>query len=257
MERDRQRRKRERACREAQRLEGWKTWRNELLADPDDAFSEGKRQGTVSTLYQWLEATEQIRDRFNQWDKDTLTQAFGQDIADRAETAFRTLWRATPPVLWSARPVDEKRGIRYDWIHGLAGISAEASTPGWTASLSSSEARTAAAYATIEIGGFAPFVTDLAKSHSVEVEEVIGGEVSAELGVGGDHPHLSTLQNLAYSDGDLKRIYIDPPYNTGNEGWAYQSKPEVLAKRRERCAREKAFATPSGLSRENGEPGDG
>ena len=199
---------RDQACREAQRLENWKKWRGELLADPDDAFSEGKRQGTVSTLYQWLEATEQVRDRCNQWDKEALTQAFGQDIADRAETAFRALWRATPPVLWSARPIDEKGSIRYDWIHGLTGVSAEASNPGWTASLSSSEARTAAAYATIEMNGFAPFITDLVKSHPTEVEEVIGGEVSAELCMGGDHSHLRTLQNLAYSDSSLKQILI-------------------------------------------------
>ena len=162
----------------------------------------------MSTLYQWLEATERVRDRFNQWDKDALAQTFNRDIADRAEMAFRAHWRTTPPVLWSARPADEKGSIRYDWIHGLTGVSAEASTPGWTASLSPSEARTAAAYATIEIGGFAPFVTDLAESHLVEVEEVIGGEVSAELSVGGEYLHLSTLQNLTYSEGDLKRIFV-------------------------------------------------
>ena len=208
MMRERQRRKREEACREAQRLEDWKIWRDEVLADPDDAFSEGKRRTTVSGLYRWLEATEQVRDRFNQWDKDMLTLAFDRDIADRAETAFRALWRATPPVLWSARPIHEKGGIRCDWLHGLTGISAEASAPGWTASLSPWEARTAAAYTTIEMNGFAPFITDLAKSHPAEVEEVIGGEVSSELSVGGDHPHLSTLHDLAYSDGGLKRIFV-------------------------------------------------
>ena len=200
--------KRDQARHETQRLEDRKKWRDELLADPDDAFSEGKRQETVSGLYSWLDATEKNQDRLNQWDKEALAQAFDQDIADRAETAFRALWRATLPVLWSARPIDEKGGIRYDWIHGLMGVSAEASTPGWTASLSPSEARTAAAYATIEIGGFAPFLTDLAKSHPEEVEEVIGGEVSSELSVGGDHPHLSTLQDLAYSDGDSKRMFV-------------------------------------------------
>ena len=208
MEREHECWERELACREAQRLEDWKTWREQVLADPDDAFSEEKRQGTVSTLYQWLESTERVRDRFNQWDKDALAQTFNRDIADRAEMAFRAHWRTTPPVLWSARPSDEKGSIRYDWIHGLTGVSAEASTPGWTASLSPSEARTAAAYATIEIGGFAPFVTDLAESHPVEVEEVIGGEVSAELSVGGEYLHLSTLQNLTYSEGDLKRIFV-------------------------------------------------
>ena len=207
MERDHERRKRDRACRKAQCLEDWKTWRNELLADPEDAFSVGKRQRTVFNLYQWFRTTGQIRNRYDIWDKDALTQAFGRDFADRAENAFRMLWRATPPVLWSARPVDEKNSIRYEWIHGLMGVSAEAATPGWATSLSPSEARTAAAYATIELNSFAPFVTDLATSHCAEVEEVIGGEVSAELSVGGDHRHLSTLQNLTYSDGNLKRIF--------------------------------------------------
>ena len=207
MERDLQHRKHDRVSRKAQHLEEWKTWRDELLADPDDAFSAEKRQGTVSKLYQWLRRTGRTRNRYNIWDKDALTQAFGQDIADRAEKAFRMFWRATHLVLWSARPVDEKDRIRWDWIHGLMGVSAEASAPGWAASLSSSEAHMAAAYATIELNGFAPFVLDLAASHPAEVEEVIGGEVSAELSVGGDHRHLSTLQNLTYSEGDLKRIF--------------------------------------------------
>ena len=206
MERDLQRRKHDRDCRKAQHLEEWKKWRDELLANPDDAFSAEKRQGTVSNLYQWLRRTGRTRNRYNIWDKDALTRAFGRDFADRAENALRMLWRATPPVLWSARPIDENDRIRWDWIHGLMGISAEALTPGWTASLSSPEARTAAAYATIELNGFAPFVLDLAMSHPAEVEEVIGGEVSAELSVGCDHRYLSTLQNLTYSEGNLKRI---------------------------------------------------
>ena len=208
MKREHQHRERERARCEAQRLEHWKAWRDELLADPDDAFSEGKQRRTVSNIYQWLRRTGRTRNRYNNWDKDALRRAFGQDVTDRAEKAFRTLWRANPPMLWSARPVDEKRSIRDDWVHGLTGISAEAATPGWTASLSPSEARTAAAYATIELNGFAPFITDLATSHPAEVVDVIGGEVSSELSVGGDHHNLSTLRNLAYSDGDLRRIFV-------------------------------------------------
>ena len=208
MKRKHQRRDRERARDEAQRLEDWKTWRDELLADPDGAFSEVKRQGTVSNLYKWLGSTERTPARYNIWDKDSLRRAFGQDITDRAEKAFRALWRANRPMLWSARPVNEKRSIRADWAHGLTGISAEAATSGWTASLSPSEARTAAAYATIELNGFAPFITDLATSHPAEVEDVIGGEVSSELSVGADHRNLSTLRNLAYSDGDMRRAFV-------------------------------------------------
>ena len=208
MEREHERRKRGQACREAQRRENWKRWRDELLADPDDAFSEGKRQATVSNLYSWLGASAQNRNRFNRWNKNALAQAFGQDIAGRAEKAFRALWRAAPPVLWSARPIDERGNIRDDWISGLTGVSTEteAETPGWTASLSPSEARTAVAYATIELNGFAPFITDLVESHPEEVEEVIGGEVRAELGMGGAYDHLPALQDLTHADSRLKQL---------------------------------------------------
>ena len=208
MERDRKRRKRAQDRREAQRLEKWREWRDELLGDPDDAFSAGKLRATASNLYSWLSSTEHSQNRLDRWNKDALTQAFGRDIADRGEQAFRALWRSTSPVLWSARPIAEKGSIPYDWIHGLTGVSAEAATPGWTVSLSPREARTAAAYATIEMNGFAPFIIDLAKSHPTEVEEVIGGEVSAELRMGGAHGHLPALQNLAYSDSSLKQLLI-------------------------------------------------
>lgn len=200
MEREHQRWKLDQARHEAQHMKDWKTWRDELLADPDDAFSAEKQQATVSSLYSWLSKNAQSLNRLNGWDKDALTQAFGQDIADRAEKAFRALWRCTPPVLWPARPIAEKGNIHYDWIQGLTGVSAEAAAPGWTASLSPCEARTAVAYATVEINGFAPFITDLAGSHPTEVEEVIGGEVSAELRVGGGHGHLPALENVVYSD---------------------------------------------------------
>ena len=206
MDRDHERWKRDQARGETQRLEKWQKWRDELLADPDDAFSAGKQQATVSNLYSWL--NEQCRNRFDRWDKDALVQAFGQGIADRAEKALRALWRAAPPVLWSARPIDEKRIIHADWIRGLAVVSAEAATPGWTAFLSPCEARTAVAYTTIELNGFAPFITELVESHPTEVEEVIRGEVSAELLMGGDHSHLPTLEKLAYSDSSLKRLFI-------------------------------------------------
>ena len=214
MEREHKCWEREQNRRKAQHLENRKQWREDLLADPDAHFSAEERRTTVANLYSWLSAYSQlggngqVRNRWNKWDKDALTQAFGRDIADPAEKAFRALWRAAPPMLWSARPIDEKRGIRCDWIHGLTGVSAEASTPGWAASLSPSEARTAAAYATIEMNGFAPFIIDLVKSHPTEVKQMIGGEVSAELGMGSDHSHLPTLQNLTHSDSSLKQLLI-------------------------------------------------
>ena len=114
---------------EAQCLEGWKKWRAEMLADPSDAFSPVKLRVTMDNLYRWLCAAKPSRNRYGLWDKETLTEAFDPKVVNSAETALRAFWRTTVPILWSQRPAD-------DWIYGLQGLLAEASTPGWTAALS-------------------------------------------------------------------------------------------------------------------------
>lgn len=54
----------------------------------------------------------------------------------------------------------------------------------------------------------------------VECNEVIGDLNAGNLIVKGDNLHaLKAL--LPYYKGKVKLIYIDPPYNTGNEGWVY------------------------------------
>ena len=208
MEREDQCWQRVQAREEAQCLEDWKNWRDELLADPPAAFSAEHLEETTDNLYWWLRAANRSLSRLDLWDKDALVQAFDPDIADRAERAFRAFWRATPPVLWSDRPAAERNGIRGDWSLGLSGISAEASTPGWTDSLSPEEARIAAVYATVELDGFSPFIADLARSHPAEVRELIGGEVNAELRVGDDHDHLPILQHLTHAESGLKQLLL-------------------------------------------------
>ena len=157
----------------ANRLKQWREWREKLLDDPTDAFSGSKVQETLSIIHTWLRENFQDRMHVNCWDKKALTQAFGPDIAERAETAFCESWRAKPTVLWSARPAAERSSYTFDMFLGLIGVSAEASTPGWSIALSSEEARTAAAHATMELNSFAPFI--------------IGSREVASLGCGGNH----------------------------------------------------------------------
>ena len=206
IEREHRRRERAEAKREGEMLKDWKKWRDALIADPADAFSAAKIETTLFDLYWPLRATNGRWDRYDVWDKDKLTHWFGADVASRAEDAFRALWRDTRPDLWSARPAEERNRTPENWIFGLLGVSAEAATPGWTGTLSSRDAATAATYATIELNGFAPFVTDLAASHPAEVAAVIGGEATAELAMGDDHDRLPMLQDLEHADVALKRL---------------------------------------------------
>ena len=196
-----------RANAEEQRLEDWKTWHEEMLADPAGAFSGAKRNTTLTDLYKWLEAKSD-RGRYGNWDKEALVEAFGQEVADLAAKAFQDLWRTHPPMLWSERQAKAKGHSSSVWILGLQGILAEASTPGWTTNLSSDDARTATAYAASEFGEFAPFVADLTESHPQEVREVIGHEISAELHLWRHQNALPALQNLSHADIRLRRLLV-------------------------------------------------
>ena len=94
------------------------------------------------------------------------------------------------------------------WIYGFLGVSAEAMTPGWAASLSSDEARAAVAYATIELGGFAPFIVDLAKSHPAEVREVIAAAKSAPRSASAATTLICRCFRVWLADGNLKQLLI-------------------------------------------------
>ena len=228
-EREHRRWERAHAAREEIRLKQWQKWREWLIDNVDKAFSAEKVDATLSTIHLWLREYKQDSGRFNNWNKELLKQAFGPDLADRAETAFRAFWRKKPPILWSALPTEERNRTPQDWVIGLVGVSAEASHSVWTKNLTPRDARMAAAYATIELNGFAPFIADLAEAYPSEVEEIIGGEVSAELSVGDECEHLPTLQNLGHADSKLKRLLV-PRLLAELMSWPDVFSPEIASK---------------------------
>ena len=207
-ERERQCRERAHAAEKETRLKQWQKWHEWLIGNIDKAFSVEKVHETLSIIHLWLRKYKQDTTRFNNWDKELLKQAFGPDVADHVEKAFQKFWRKKSPILWSALPPEERNRTPQDQIMGLVGVSAEASHSEWAKNLTSQDARLAAAYATIEINGLAPFIADLAETHPSEVEAVIGGELSAELLIGSECEHLPILQNLGHTDSKLKSLLV-------------------------------------------------
>lgn len=208
MERNARRRERVHEGRSRQRIEEWTRWRDELKTNPGSAFSPENLLTAAANLYSWLSGAKRGENRLNVWDYEALGQAFGEDVAKRAECAFKEIWRANPPVLWSRRPAEERNTILGIWTYGLCGLAAEAASPGWTSRLTREEARTAAAYATIEINEFPTWLADLAATHSNEVVAVLGDELAGELAAGAEHPFLSTLQRLSRADHHVKRPFV-------------------------------------------------
>ncbi|HEX6903847.1 MAG TPA: hypothetical protein VF789_29320 [Thermoanaerobaculia bacterium] len=191
--------------RKRQFREKWNQWKLDLKADLTQAFSEEGLPTTRRNLHKWLELNKSSQGRYDVWDESALRNAFGTNVAMQAAKAFRALWRAYSPIPRGQRPMEDRDKVLRVWIEGLAGLSAESMTPGWATYLSQDEARIAAAYATIEINGFPNWLNDLAKDHPAAVDEVIGGELTAELATE-ITPYLRSLQNLSHADVNLKKL---------------------------------------------------
>lgn len=193
--------------RERQGLAKWAQWKEQLIANPEAAFSAEALQGTTDNIHSWLESLR-VNDytHYNAWNENALQNAFGDDIATRAVKAFQEVWRTHPPALKSQRPPEERESISRVWCQGLTGLAAEAETPGWASCLTPDEARIAAAYATLEFNGFPGWLRDVTAAHPTAVDDVIGGEVATELAQADGSSHLQTLQCLRRTDTCTKRL---------------------------------------------------
>jgi hypothetical protein len=210
--------------RERQRLEGWEQWRKELLSAPEVSFSEEKLPTTIRNLYNWLRMrSRQSSHRYNAWDADAVREAFGNDVVAGAAKAFQAVWRAHPPTLWSERPHEKRDYVLWVWMEGLTGLAAESATPGWATCLTTEEARIAAVYATIEINGFPTWLQDVVTAHPTAVDDVIGGELAAQLAL--EQEHLRILQNLILADSSIKRL-LAPRLLTKLLDWPLASQNE-------------------------------
>ena len=196
----------EAAANEAAREAEWLKWRENLIADPDSNFTAENEESTLYNMHGWLQIKTHTRNRYNAWDRQIVEKEFGEAITERVIQAGRRHWRSTRPLPQSKRPLDQWNTTPGTWIFGLSWISAEASSPGWAAQLTQEEARTAAAYAMVDINGFSHIITDLATAFPDAVDEVIGGELTAQLDLASDHRFLSVLQNLDHADRAIQNL---------------------------------------------------
>lgn len=206
MEEERAKRRSEDDAKEAQRLDNWRAWRQDLVTDTAAAFSAEKVAATTANLYVWLTACAKSNNKYNVWSRSALSNAFGSEIAEKASDVFRAHWRAHPPTLWSMRAHDARDSMLYGWLYGLCGVAAEADRQGWAKDLSEQEARIAVAYSTLELNGFAPFISDLIIFCPADTEAVLAAELDEQIKVGDSHSYLPLLHDVSYGSLALRSL---------------------------------------------------
>jgi len=193
---------------EKMRLADWRAWRSALKSEPAKAFSGAQVNQTLSNLYKWLSARPGAHHRYNVWDRTAIAIAFGEDIANRATSAFKQYWRTVRPALWTERALKDRNSTPWNWLYGICGIAAESSSPNWAGNLTRSDALAAARYSTLELNGFPTWLAALAKEHPSQVDAVIGTELTAQLSFAFEYQHLPLLQDLTHAEVSVKHLFV-------------------------------------------------
>jgi len=201
-------RKREQSQRrkERDRLANWKKWRTRILSQRDRAFAPEKLEATIANVYKWLSMGGNLSNRSKVWDRRAISDAFGPEFAEELAAGLRRYWRTLTPVLWSKRPANDRNTTLWAWMYGLFAVTAEADDPDWARRLTGDEARLATALATLELNGFAEWLSTLAESHPEAVASILGAELLAEAAESSEQSYLPTLQDLTYAKANIKTL---------------------------------------------------
>ena len=205
-EADWKKREAEQAVEHAKAIESWKGFQKELADDPEAAFTPERTAKTAWNLLRVMGQSAQAGHTVG-WDRRFLETQFDVSMVSRMRDALHPVWRDERPTLWSERPRGKRNTYLRRWEFGLAAVAAEAEDHGWAAKLTSDEARLACRYAPIQLNGLPGWLDDLAATHPVEVQEVLGSELEAELGEAASAEGSGLLNSIGYSSARLKDLF--------------------------------------------------
>jgi len=200
----------------AEHEESWTKFAADVRANPAQlrhlrpVSSEGV-DSRLFHLWQLLQSATAQSSRYAFHSVAPLEPLIGQEAALAVSDGLIRLWRIWEPRLKSAREEDKRNQISSIDCMGIAGVTLEAKrNPHWANQLTSDEALRAAAYATLEINGFPPWILELARARPQEVQEVLTAEIKVELDHPGITPRSGTLDDSNRADPFISQLLAAP-----------------------------------------------
>lgn len=173
-----------------------------LLADPDQMRqlsppSNGSVDIRLFQLWQILSNMESHRSSFSISDLGLFEAVLGSPLTTAFRDGMIGFWRHWEPTLESSRPPNQRNMVGTIDSMGLAAVAMEAvGNSNWANQLTADQARKATAYATIELGGFPPWLMQLASRWPDEVGSLLAREIVAELDDPAEGLHRGVLEKM-------------------------------------------------------------
>lgn len=183
---------------EAERLDGWKQWREEVLAADDLMLGEEDREKTLYNLHNFMQQTERDHNTWAYWDAQFVKTVFSPDFLAGVREGLSEFWRRTDVLLFSERVEDERNCYPAASLMALTALKCESETANWAESISRDAAVRATRISTLELNGFGAFLPQLEAAHPQAIEEVIGGEIHRQLAMLIDVGRAPILHDALY-----------------------------------------------------------
>ena len=177
----------EHVANEERRERGWRDFISDMQARADEiARLPPPTPETVDPrlfdLWRFASSVCGDQNRFGFSDLTRIEPLYGPELTEAIRRALIAFWPHWKPTLSSQRPVAERNVTSRIDVMAMTGIGLAATeSPHWAEALSDDEARQAAEFATLELGGFPSWLPRLAAAHSDSVGYVLSCEIALEL----------------------------------------------------------------------------
>ncbi|MHB1765535.1 MAG: hypothetical protein ACYCS1_08410 [Gammaproteobacteria bacterium] len=161
----------ERNRREKEQSDSWNEFLDSLRNNPDQlrhipAPTRDNVDGRLFSLWELLHSMDERQSRYAIDDAHVVEPILGHDLTLAFRDGLIAFWRQWEPTFEASRPTDKRNQVSKINCMAIAGISMEARTdPQWIDRLSSAEAARAAAFGTLELNGFPPWMSPLAEKN--------------------------------------------------------------------------------------------
>ncbi len=172
--------KEEQAAKEAKRISGWQSWRKEVLDDENFQLDDENCDNTLYNLYKAIQNTEK-NSTWGHWDSKFVEVAFSKGFLDKVREKLADYWKNEEIQLFSERSEDSKNTYQANTLMALSAIKCCAESDKWAMGLDKGDAIQATRISTLELNGFASFITQLEGSQPSAVMEVITQELQQQL----------------------------------------------------------------------------
>ena len=196
--------KEEQAAKEEKRISGWQSWRKEVLGDEDFLLDDEHCDNTLYNLYKALQSTDS-NNTWGHWDSGFVEKAFSKEFLEKVSVELSNYWKSQEIQLFSERTEDSKNTYQANTLMALSATKCCAENDEWAKNLNQDDAIQATKISTLELNGFASFISQLEVSQPSAVIEVITKELQLQLNSLLDTGKAPILHDILYNGTQLMK----------------------------------------------------